>query len=159
MKNHIRLATKNDLPEILRVFGSSIQAIPNTHYSQAQKLEWLKTIENTNRWEQALNQQLFWVVEVDKELAGFISLVVERGYIDFLYVDPKYWGQGLAKSLLTILQEFSVLNKLSELQSDVSITAKPFFERNGFQVLNRNENLRGKEVLVNFSMRKDLTTA
>lgn len=157
MKTQIRQATKDDLPEILRVFGSSIQAIPNAHYTQAQKLEWLKSLENKKRWTQALTKQLFWVAEADDGLAGFISLQVEKTYIDFLYVAPNFWGQGVANELLQTLQDFALLNKLSRLRSDVSITARPFFEHHGFRSNGRNEHFRGNQVLVNFSMTKVLT--
>ena len=157
MKTQIRQATKDDLPDILRVFGSSIQAIPNAHYTQAQKPEWLKSLENKKRWTQALTKQLFWVAEVNRELVGFISLEVEKSYIDFLYAAPNFWGQGVAKELLQTLQDFALLNKLSRLRSDVSITARPFFEHHGFRANGRNEHLRGNQVLVNFSMTKVLT--
>ena len=71
-------------------------------------------------------QNLF--VCITAKLVGFITCV--EHYIDMLFVDPEYTRRGVASALLKPL-----IKSESELTVDASITAKPFFERYGFQTV------------------------
>jgi putative acetyltransferase len=73
-----------------------------------------------------------------------------------LYVNKDFQGNGLAKLLLSEIELEAFRLKEPLLISDVSITAKPFFEKSGFQILQeQNVIVQGIE-FVNYRMQKSL---
>ncbi|EFL9548133.1 GNAT family N-acetyltransferase, partial [Escherichia coli] len=72
---------------------------------------------------------------------------IER-HIDMLFVDPEYTRRGVASALLKPL-----IKSESELTVDASITAKPFFERYGFQTVKQQRVECRGEWFINFYMR------
>ncbi len=69
-----------------------------------------------------------------------------------LFVHCQYQGRGVAKSLLDHILLKSREQKLSSLCTDASITAKPFFERSGFKVVQEQDvELRG-QIFRNYRM-------
>jgi len=50
----------------------------------------------------------------------------------------------------------AVLYGISELTADVSITAKPFFEKQGYEVIRKQREERRGQILTNDKMRKEL---
>ena len=152
MKTRVfREATKSDLEDLIRVFKSSIKTAAVKDYSQNEIKEWLKSATNSNRWEALLNEQYVLVVEQDQLIIGFVTLKAPD-YLDFIYVHGDYLRQGIAQQLLNAVIDKVKVMKGASLISDVSITAKPFFEKNGFNVVYENQNQRGSEVLINYRM-------
>lgn len=98
-----------------------------------------------------MEEQEVIVVE-ENQLLGFASLK-DGHYIDFLYLAPEAQGKGLAQKML---QELEARARADTLSSDISITARPFIERQGFKVIRKNHNARAGEVLINFYVEKSL---
>ncbi|WP_407690407.1 GNAT family N-acetyltransferase [Salipaludibacillus neizhouensis] len=64
--------------------------------------------------------------------------------------------EGIAANLLTQLEMTAKSNGFTEIDTEASITAKPFFESKGYQV-NQKQNKSVKEVnSPNFVMKKTL---
>ena len=159
MESHvIRYAELSDIPDLINVFESSIRLVARAHYSEAEIEEWLQTKNNITRWQNAIKEQDVLLAHVSNKVVGFGSLK-EHCYIDFLYVDGHHQKRGIAQTILDALITNARKVGVSIITSDVSITARPFFERNGFKVVKQNHNKRGKEVLVNFTMQLDLPSA
>lgn len=98
-----------------------------------------------------MEEQEVIVVE-ENQLLGFASLK-DGHYIDFLYLAPEAQGKGLAQKML---QELEARARADTLSSDISITARPFIERQGFKVIRKNHNERAGEVLINFYVEKSI---
>ncbi|HCR5709778.1 TPA: GNAT family N-acetyltransferase, partial [Shigella dysenteriae] len=96
-------------------------------------------------WKEKLAKSQVWVAVINAQPVGFISRI-ER-HIDMLFVDPEYTRRGVASALLKPL-----IKSESELTVDASITAKPFFERYGFQIVKQHVECRGAW-FTNFYMR------
>lgn len=97
-----------------------------------------------------------WVADVDGRPIGFTDLEPD-GHIDKMYVDPHYVGRGVAKQLLLTVEAQARTHSLTRLHSEVSLTARPFFERNGFRVVEPETVFRNGEYLNRFKMAKDLS--
>jgi putative acetyltransferase len=80
----------------------------------------------------------------------------DSDYIDFFYVHKNFQRRGIADKLLSRLELQAKKHLVSKISSDISITAKPFFEKKGYQVIRRQENQRGEIVLINYKMEKIL---
>ncbi|MBR9861334.1 GNAT family N-acetyltransferase [bacterium] len=147
----IKRATIDDLESILDVFNRSIKSTCKNDYNNAQIEAWCKSGDNKERWAQLIEIQYFIVSESKGIITGFASLD-GIDYLDFMYVHPDYQRTGIAKSLFSNCKNEAQNRGAQRLISDVSITAKPFFESLGFQIIRSNRNLRFGETLINFRM-------
>ncbi|RWW92334.1 GNAT family N-acetyltransferase [Flavobacterium cerinum] len=151
----LRQAVLTDLDEIKELFTATITTICTNDYTPEQIAVWASTVENSHRWYDAVAGQLFLLAEMDDKIVGFASLD-NSTYIDFMYVHKDYQRQGIAEILMEELEiearDFGTIT----LTSDVSKTARPFFERIGFEVVTEQLNLRRGVEIVNYKMSKAL---
>ena len=125
------MAGENDLPAITELFRSTIQSINSKDYTKEQIEVWSAGAGNTKRWQESIEKQYFIVAEIDGIITGFCSITPE-GYLDFMYVHKDYQHAGIASALLTEIEIKADLQKNTEIYSDVSKTAKGFFEKMGY---------------------------
>ncbi|RZJ61012.1 MAG: GNAT family N-acetyltransferase [Flavobacterium sp.] len=151
----IRPALPADLPEIKQLFVETIMNVCSNDYTNEQQRIWAATAENEERWTNALNDQYFVVAERESKIAGFASLA-NNNYFDFLYVHKDFQRQGIADGLYEYLERKALDSGTRILTSDVSKTARPFFERKGFKVVSEQTNVRLGIEIVNYKMEKEL---
>ena len=151
----LRFALLSDLPKMQKLYAETIQAVCINDYSQQQIDVWKTTAENTERWTNVVNEQLAVVAEKNHKLIGFGTLR-DGNYIDFFYIHKDFQGQGIADKILSQLETHALKSGNFNLTSDVSITAKPFFEKKGFLVVKEQKNLRKGVELINYKMSKTL---
>lgn len=150
---NIRLATLNDVDAIRQLFYETVTSINTADYNAAQIAAWSAGRDNTERWETRVREQHFYIAEREDVMAGFAS-IDNTGYLDVLFVGKHFQRQGVAKLLLNQIEQTARKLGVDTITSDVSITARPFFERHGFVVVQRQEvEVRGV-VLINFKMSK-----
>jgi len=146
----------SDLPQIRQLFFDAITNVNVKDYTPEQINVWSSGVGNIERWEKKFSEQLFIVATDSETLLGFTSLL-QNNYIDHLYVNHLYLGKGVASRLIHHVENIALKNSVKELKSDVSITALLFFEKKGYVVVKRNENLHKGEVLINFDVVKKLS--
>ncbi len=149
-----RSATPTDLPVLHTLYVDTIQNTCKNDYTQEQIAVWVSNIENTVRWQQAVASQYFLVAEIGHKIVGFGSLT-EAGYVDFMYVHKDHQRQGIANVLLNSLEQEARRLGCTYLTSDVSKTARPFFEKKGFVVVKKNRKVMKGLEIVNFRMKKE----
>ncbi len=135
------------------IFRASIEEIAVEDYSEAQCEAWAERGDDAVAFGQSLAGDLTLVAIEEGEVVGFASLK-GASHIEMLFVDPGHARQGVATVLLEALTRLAQARGAGELTSDVSDTAKPLFDRLGFQSQKRNLVLTGDEWLGNTSMRK-----
>lgn len=72
------------------------------------------------------------------------------------YVHHEKQGLGIGHKLMSELEQKANALKLDEIYAEVSITARPFFERKGFQVRQKQDVLLRGQYLTNYKMGKPL---
>jgi putative acetyltransferase len=151
----ITQATKEDLPEIRKLFSDTITSVNIRDYNKQQVMTWASVADHAEMWEDRLREQYFICARIDESVVGFGSLT-PNGYLHFIFVHKDYQRQGIASALLSALITQAGIQKNSKMYAEVSITAKPFFERNGFYETKKNlKILKGVE-FINYEMVKDL---
>ncbi|TFD64649.1 GNAT family N-acetyltransferase [Cryobacterium sp. Hb1] len=73
-----------------------------------------------------------------------------------LFVAPQFQRRGVARQLIRHVETHARSVQVTELTADVSITARPFFERHGFTVEAEQHPVRGGVPLTNYKMKKKL---
>jgi putative acetyltransferase len=144
-----------DAPRCAAIFRASIEEIASEDYSEAQCEAWAERAGDVEAFGKGLAGMLTLLATEDGEIAGFASLKGDS-HIEMLFVDPEHARRGAATVLLEALTKLAQARGAKELTSDVSDTAKPLFDRLGFQSFRRNLVNIGEEWLGNTSMRKTL---
>ena len=144
-----------DAPRCAAIFRASIEEIASEDYSEAQCAAWAERADDEAGFGKGLAGMLTLLATEDGEIAGFASLKGDS-HVEMLFVDPAYARRGVATVLLEALTKLARARGAKELTSDVSDTAKPLFDRLGFQSFRRNLVNKGEEWLGNTSMRKSL---
>ncbi len=147
----VRVATTRDTNKIIELAQASILEIASNNYTPEQTKVWANRLERPNRISNAVAEQHFIVAELEHEIIGFGS-ILNGDYIDFLYVHPLHVKNGVATTIFKPLIAHAHKHKTKTITSDVSKTARPFFEKKGFKVLREQENKMGNEILVNYKM-------
>jgi len=140
MKIELRQANLDDLEEMQTLFVETIKSTCINDYNKEQINVWTSSVKNKERWKSILNNQYFLIAEIDNKIVGYGSL--ENGnYLDFMYVHKDYLRQGIANLLFENLKNESIKLGFDRLTSDVSKTARPFFETKGFRIMKENKNV------------------
>lgn len=151
----IRRGQRNDLSEVKNIFVETIKSVCIADYNEVQINVWTSSVNDKQRWNDVMTNQIVFIAQIDKKIVGFSSLA-NKNYIDLLYVHKDYQRLGVALKLYKAIEEQAIEFKQKELNSDVSKTAKSFFELIGFKVIKEQTVLRQKIEFTNFKMTKKL---
>lgn len=151
---HFRIAGYGDLNEMKQLYADTIRTVCTNEYTERELEVWSSSSQKTERWDDMITNQLVIVAEIENQIVGFASLK-EDNYIDFFYVHKDFQRHGIASQLLQQIETKAMESGTHKLTSDISITAKPFFERKGYVVIREQKNIRGAVVLINYKMEKN----
>ena len=147
----LREADYNDLEEMKGLFLGVIKNFCKSDYNEKQTEAWASTAKNKKRWESMLKNQYVVIAEINSKIVGFGSLH-KGNYIDFMYVHKDFLRRGIASKIFECLQNKSSELGFTKLTSDVSKTARPFFETKGFSIIKENKNLINDVEIINYHM-------
>lgn len=150
-----RTATIRDLDEMKKLYVETIQTVCTKDYTTEEIAMWSSSVQKTERWLDVIKSQYVLLAEINKQLVGYTTLR-DNNYIDFFYVHKDFQRQGIAEQLLARIENLAIEHNTPVISSDISITARPFFEKKGYRVLKRQENQRGNLILINYKMEKNL---
>ncbi len=151
----LREYQKTDDEQIVHLFYNTVHTINAWDYNDSQLNAWAPDDLDVKRWCRPLRDGYTVVADASGTIVGFASLEAS-GRLDRLFVHKDHQGKGIAKQLVTAIEEYAHNNGLKELTADVSITAKPFFLKQGYVSLRENTVLRAGQRLRNYTMRKTL---
>lgn len=148
----IRSYASTDAQATLDVFLSAVTGTASVHYSTTQIAAWSRPDDRDlvewNSARQALNT---FVAMVDGHIAGFAD-VSTSGYIDMMFVAPRFGRRGIATALLSTVRRRAAEAGAQELSTHASITARAFFERHGFTVVAEQHPITQGVTMTNFNM-------
>lgn len=149
LNTKIRTATSADITQIAKLYRDTILQVNAWDYDAEQVKAWSARWANVEGWQRRVAQQYFIVAVRHETIIGFASMD-SLNYIDMLFVDHGHQRQGIATALLTALE-----SKASGiLTTDASITARPFFERQGYKIISQQTVMIADTALVNYRMQK-----
>lgn len=154
MSFSISVGTQYHAELIREICLEAIDKIAQRYYSEKQINAWKARILAKD-WKLLIEEQHVLIAFDNETAMGFISLQ-NHHIVDFLYVSPQYSRQGVAQQLYNQLEAIAQAARTKKLTVMASKAARPFFEKNQFEVIRTNEvNLSGI-VLENYQMAKML---
>lgn len=134
------------------LFYQTVHAVNAADYTKEQLDVWATEKMNLADWDRSFLEHRTVVALMGGQIVGFGDMD-QTGYLDRLYVHKDHQGEGIASAICDVLEK-SVFGK--RITTHASITARPFFEKRGYQVVKEQEVIRGGIPLKNFVMeRKD----
>lgn len=156
MNINIRYLKPEDIDTCIKLFQETVHSVNASDYTADQLEIWApKIIKPENEWWQTLLQNISLVAEINDEIVGFIDMT-HTGYLDRLFVHKDYQRKGIAAALLRELENMARQQSISEITTEASITAKPFFEAKGYQVSKEQRKLFGNTEFINYIMKKKI---
>lgn len=141
--------------ELWQLFHDTIHTVNAADYNSEQLAAWAPATIDFIRWQnRIIGMQPFVCVQAET-IVGYTGWL-DSGYIDHFYVHHTWQRQGVGTALMQRIHNEAASLQLTELYSDVSITARPFFETHGFQVITPQTVKIGDVTFKNFHMRKQL---
>ncbi len=153
----IRQYEESDATFLAAIYFNTIHHINIKDYSPDQVNAWApKTSIEIERWLKKWEKLPPIVAVMDNNIVGFAEFE-KNGHIDCFYCHHEYQRCGVGSALLKEIEQRARRDNINKIFAEVSITAKPFFEAHGFQVLKQQTvAIRGQQ-LTNFVMEKKLT--
>ena len=145
-----------DARRCIEIFRASIEELASEDYDADQREAWSARADDVAGFRQAAcRNRSTLIATLDGASAGFASLK-GADVLDMLYVDPAFARRGVGAALIDALVRLAEARGVERLTSDVSDTARPLFERQGFVAQRRNLVAVGDQWLGNTTMTKTL---
>ena len=146
----LRLYRSEDCPALARLFYDTVHTVNARDYTPEQLNAWADGHVDLATWDASFLAHHTLVAEENGEILGFADMD-GAGYLDRLYVHKDHQGRGVATALCSALEAACPVKNFT---THASLTARPFFESRGYQVLRRQTVVRHGIPLDNYVMEK-----
>ncbi len=151
----IRAFRDDDAAAVARIFFDAVHEGTRDHYTAEQRRAWAGDKPNPTRWLERLRIMIVFVAEMAGELVGFMTIDAD-GFVDLAFVSPSVSGSGVGWRLYLEVEKKARLLGAHRLHTEASLKARPFFERQGWTVSEKQTVVKKGVALTNFRMRKIL---
>lgn len=151
----IRYYEAGDAPEIVRLFFETVRSVNRADYSDEQLEAWAPGVPDPEEWHARMAGRRTLVAEEGGEVVGFAELEYD-GRLDMLYVRKDAVGRGVGRRLYEAVEREARGQGLGWIFTEASITARPFFEQQGFRVVREQMVSRRGVSMTNFVMEREL---
>ncbi|MDZ7993423.1 MAG: GNAT family N-acetyltransferase [Nostoc sp. EspVER01] len=142
-----------DTQQIMKLFYDTIHEVNIHDYTEEQVAAWAPANMDIEVWIKSLGSKFTYVAEEQDKIIGFGELKA-NGHIDRFYCHKDFQRKGVGKKILEQIELKAHSLGVEKLFTEASITAKPFFESQGFIVIKKQEVERRGQKLINFVMEK-----
>ena len=88
---------------------------------------------------------------------SYLRGITPQGYLHSMFIHADFQGKGIATMLLEEIERYAIKEGIMRITSEVSITARPFFEKQGYIVEVEQKRRANQLCLTNYWMAKNLT--
>jgi len=151
---NFRIATITDISEMQDLYVNTIKSVCKKEYGALQIEAWISGANNHERWLDVVTNQFVFLAIIEGKIAGYGTLK-DGNYIDLFFIHKDFQRKGIAEKIYNELENKAKNADSKFITADVSITAKPFFEKKGFRVEKEQHNLIKNVELINYKMVKE----
>ena len=143
-----------DIPEMQELFRSTVLNVNIRHYTKEEVEDWASCGDSVEHLKELLSHNHFiGAFDEASRMVGFSSMNKD-GYLHSMFVHKDWQGKGVATQLLSEVEHIARQWGVAEITSEVSLTARPFFEKKGYEIVKMQKYRANKLELTNFVMRK-----
>ena len=153
----IRTYRQEDIKDIAELFYNTVHTVNAADYTEKQLDAWADGNKDLSAWNRSFQEHMTLVAVMPSDKANGTQQIVgfadmdSTGYLDRLYVHKDFQRHGIASELCDRLEQAA---NVENFTTHASITAKPFFEKRGYQVMCVQQVERKGVLLTNYVMKK-----
>lgn len=152
----VRFGRSSDSDAAWALLYNAVQTGAASQYTQRERDAWAPSPTPPDTWQRTfLTGTCLVATNMVGRMQGFMTLG-EDAYLDLAYVAPRQMGKGVAGFLYERIEIAARNQGFAQLSTEASHLAKPFFQRQGWQVTARQDVIRNGVALTNFRMSKTL---
>lgn len=150
----IRAAQQSDVIELRDLYKNTVLEVNRRDYSQEEVEDWASCGDDLSKIGKMIETHYF-IVAVNQllQIVGFSS-ITPQGYLHSMFIHKKFQSKGIATMLLEEIERYAIAEGIKRITSEVSITARPFFEKQGYTVEVEQKRKANQLCLTNFWMAK-----
>lgn len=151
-----RIALDTDKIELQSLYRNTVLTINRRDYSQEEVEDWASCGDDLSKIGEMIKTHYF-IVAVNQlsQIVGFSS-ITPQGYLHSMFVHKDFQGKGVATILLEEIERYAASVGITRITSEVSLTARPFFEKRGYIVEVEQKRRANQLCLTNYWMAKEL---
>lgn len=140
--------------ELRNLYKKTVLIVNRKDYSQEEVEDWASCGDDISKISQMIGTHYF-IVAVNQlsQIIGFSS-ITPQGYLHSMFVHKDFQGKNVATVLLEEIERYAASKGMIRITSEVSLTARPFFEKQGYVVEKEQKRQANKLSLTNFCMQK-----
>jgi putative acetyltransferase len=143
-----------EIDEVAALFTETVHTVNANDYAPDQLAAWAPQPPDPEWWRERLGGDTIALVAVRADhILGFAALRPD-GHLDLLYTRAQHLRQGVGATLLEHVEDEARTRKLDRLTAEVSVTARPFFDRAGFRLIAEQTVERRGVEFQNYRMEK-----
>ncbi len=151
----VRELRERDIQEISFLYFNTVRKINAHDYDPKQIEAWAPKVEPVSYWRRRFAKYSVFVAEISGAVAGFAEFDVS-GHVDCFYVHHEKLRMGVGSALMRRIEHEAAGHGMRSLFADVSVTARPFFEKMGFEVADERDRKYRGQVFRQYFMEKAL---
>ncbi len=149
----IRKFKLSDAVSLARLHRGTIRLINKKDYSKREIAVWSGRT-SAKRFRNLAKLNARYVALRNDKIVGFGDY--KNNEIMGLYIHKNFIGRGIGTRLLIKMEREIYANGWKTLKCTATVTARPFYEKNGFRMIKKTIHKIGDQKLVVFEMRKRL---
>lgn len=146
----LRKYRSSDCATLAQIYYDTIHTINARDYSPAQLDAWAPGNVDLQVWDAYFLARHSFVAEMDGKIAGFVDMD-DTGYLGRLYVHKDYQGLGIGTALCDAAEQAV---KVSRYTLHSSVTARTFYEKRGYRVVETQQMPRKDQFITIYIMEK-----
>jgi putative acetyltransferase len=147
----VRKVRKGEEKELWELFYNTVHNVNTQDYDENQISAWAPDDFDVDIAIRKFREIDPFVALKEGKIIGYADIQSD-GYIDHFYCHHEFQGQGVGRTLFATLEKVADENNINKMYSNVSITARPFFEAMGFSVEKEQFIQLGDQKLKNYRM-------
>lgn len=151
----LRRCIPADGPALLALFLETIRTVNAADYGPEQVAAWAWDEIDPTLWSEKRAAQWTLVAEEEGRIRGFAGLL-DEAWLEMFFVAADAQRRGVGRRLMEGMLAEARRRGWKRIESHVSLTARPFFERFGFEVVQPRVFLHRGVEMRNFLMGLDL---
>lgn len=152
----IRPLTELDIPEMRELFRTTVLTVNSKDYTKEEVADWASCGDSIEHWKELLaKNDYIGAIDGQGKIVGFSSMNAE-GYLHSMFVHKDWQHKGVASMLLSEVEKMALGYGVHKISAEVSITARPFFEKHGYKMVKEQKAKANRLYLTNYVMKKEL---
>ena len=150
----IRRLAAQDILEMRKLFRATVLTVNSKDYTKEEVEDWASCGDSVEHWKELLAKNDYvGALDGKGNIIGFSSMNTD-GYLHSMFVHKDWQGKGVATLLLSEVEKMARRYEVHKINVEVSITARPFFEKRGYKVVKEQKARANRLWLTNYVMEK-----